>query len=269
MKEKTYTYESSRIESIRMSLQNALRKGNPTYYDIWVDEVKVVERTTDLNEFNRYEEFIYPDTQRITINVFTPSTTSPHIAYRYHFNFGEEEKTESIKGFSLGEIQSQINERVSIERERWDCDQVKKDLTATKEKLSEAEEYIGKLQDIIEDTKTKLTEAKGMGEIASAIKDLALPHLLGKKAEDKSLSGNDKPQEEASFKMKSSEDAAQSEEDKFFLDLGRNMKASFNEEEFNLVLSVIREFVRDKSNIVPVTQLLNINPPKKQTNAKV
>ncbi|MCC7302512.1 MAG: hypothetical protein IT233_07720 [Bacteroidia bacterium] len=267
--EQTQTYEHSRIERIRMSLVNAERKGNPTYYDIWVDGVKVVDRTTDLNEFSRYEEFIYPDTRKITINVYTASPTSPHITGRHHFTFGEEEKRGALNGFGLGEIQEQIREKVSQERERWECDQVKKDLTATKEKLSEAEEYIGQLQDIIEDTKTKLTEAKGMGEIASAIKDLALPHLFGKKSEDKSLSGNEKPQEEASFKMKPSDEEAASEEDQFFIGLGRNMKASFTEEEFNLVLSVIREFSKDKSNIIPVTQLLNIQPLKKQTNAKV
>ncbi|MCC7303078.1 MAG: hypothetical protein IT233_10595 [Bacteroidia bacterium] len=267
MKEITTTYELSRLESIKRVLENEHKRGTPRFYEIWVDGVKVVEKTTDPSEFSKYEEFIFSDTQKVTVNLFTSSPTSAHVVSRHHFTFVEEEKRGALNGIGLGEIQAQINERVSIERERWDCDQVRKDLTTTKEKLGEAEEYIGKLQDIIEDTKTKLTEAKGMGEIASAIKDLALP-LLGKKTEDKSLSGNDKPQEEASFRMKSDENA-QSEEDKFFLDLGKNMKASFNEQEFNLVLSVIREFVRDKSNIVPVTQLLNINPPKKQTNAKV
>lgn len=269
LNEKTQTYTPSRIERIRLVLVSAQRNGSPTYYDVWVDGVKVVERTTDLEQFSRYEEFIYPDTQKITINLFTSSPTSAHITGRHHFTFGEEEKSETLNGIGLGAIQEQIREKVSQERERWECDQVKKDLTTTKEKLSEAEEYIGQLQDIIEDTKTKLTEAKGMGEIASAIKDLALPHLLGRKTDDKSLSGNDKPQEEASFKMKPSGEEAASEEDQFFIGLGRNMKASFTEEEFNLVLSVIREFSRDKSTIVPVTQLLNIQPLKKQTNAKV
>ncbi|MCC7302786.1 MAG: hypothetical protein IT233_09100 [Bacteroidia bacterium] len=266
MKEITNTYEPSRLETIKRVLENEQRRGSPRFYEIWVDGVKVVEKTDNPEEFSKYEEFIFADTQKVTVNLFTSSQTSSHIVSRHHFTFGEEEKSsrdESLRGFGLGEIEARINEKVSLERERWDCEQVKKDLGSTKDKLREAEEYIGQLQDVIDETKKKLTDANGMGEIASVIKDLALPHLLGKKPEEKTLSGNEKPKEEASFKMKSSEEEALPEADKAFMEFGRKLRETFNRDEFDMVLLVIDEFMKDKTNIKPVTELLNINPQKK------
>lgn len=273
MKEITNIYEPSRLETIKRVLENEQRRGSPRYYEIWVDGVKVVEKTDEPNDFGKYEEFIFADTQKVTVNLFTSSPSSAHIVSRHHFTFSEDEKNnrdESLRGFGLGEIEARINEKVSLERERWDCEQVKRDLITAKEKLGEAEEYIGNLQEVIDESKKKLQEAQGMGEIASVIKDLALPHLLGKKPEEKTLSGNEKPKEEASFKMKSSEEEALPEADKAFMEFGRKLRETFNREELDMVLSVIDEFVKDKTNIKPVTELLSINPQKtKQQNGKV
>ena len=266
MNEITNTYDPARLESIRRVLENEQRRGSPRYYEIGVDGVKVVERTNNPEEFSKYEEFLYADTQKVTVNLYTSSQTSPHVVSKHHFTFQDEQKTkeESLRGFGLGEIEARINEKVSLERERWDCEQVKKKLSETEFKLQEAEEWNEQLQGIIDETKKKLEEAKGISEITGILKDLALPHLLGKKAEEKqSLSGSEKPQEEASFKMKTEENSQLSEDDKFFLDFGNKMKSSFNKEEFDMVFDIIGEFLKDKTNIKPVTELLTINQTKK------
>lgn len=272
MKEITNTYEPSRLETIKRVLENEQRRGSPRFYEVWVDGVKVVEKTDNPDDFSKYEEFIFADTQKVTVNLFTSSPTSAHIVSRLHFTFGEEQKTkdESLRGFGLGEVEARINEKVTQERERWECDQVRKELEATKFKLKESEEYSEKLEGTIDEMIKKLEEAKSQSDFAGILKDIALPHLLGKKSEDKqALSGSEKQsQEEASFKMKSSEDPSLTDEDKFFVELGKNMRQSFTEDEFDMALSVIREFVRDKSNIKPVTELLNINQQNKQDNGK-
>lgn len=272
MKEITNTYEPSRLETIKRVLENEQRRGSPRFYEVWVDGVKVVEKTDNPDDFSKYEEFIFADTQKVTVNLFTSSPTSAHIVSRLHFTFGEEPKSrdESLRGFGLGEVEARINEKVTQERERWECDQVRKELDATKTKLKEAEDWSEKLEDTIGEITKKLEEAKNQNDFAAILKDLALNHLIGKKTEDKqTLSGSEKqPQEEASFKMKSSEGESLSDEDKFFVELGKNMRTSFTEDEFDMALSVIREFVRDKSSIKPVTELLNINQQTNQNNGK-
>ena len=266
MKEINRRYDPVRLSSIKRMLLNENKEGNPRYYEIWVDDVKMVERTNDVKKFNSYEDNLFDETEKITINIYTSSQTSPHIVTRYNFTFGEEEpkiQSQPLNGFGLGEIEARINEKVSQERERWDCDQVRKDLVSAKEKLKEAEDWNEKLEVIIAETKKKLEEAKGLSDLTSIVKDLALSKLLGKKPEEKqALSGNEEQKEEASFKMKSSEENSLSEDDKFFLDFSNKMKAAFSKEEFDMVFDIIYEFVKDKTNIKPVTELLNINPQK-------
>lgn len=272
MKEITKTYEPAHLESIKRMLMNEANSGSPRYYEIWVDALKVVDRTNDPGLFNKHEEFIYSTTETVTVNLFTTSPTSAHIISRYNFTFGDEPKSkdESFRGFGLGEVEARINEKVTQERERWECDQVRKDLETTKTKLKEAEDWNEKLEGIIDETKKKLEEAKSQSDFAGILKDLALSQLIKKPEEKQALSGSDKPKEEASFKMKSSEENALSEDDKFFLEFGRDMKATFSKDEFDMVFSIISEFVKDKTNIKPVMELLNINQHKtEQQNGKV
>ena len=63
--------------------------------------------------------------------------------------------------------------------------------------------------------------------------------------------------------MKSSEEEALPEADKAFMEFGKKLRETFNRDEFDMVLLVIDEFMKDKTNIKPVTELLNINPQKK------
>jgi hypothetical protein len=266
MKEINRRYDPVRLSSIKRMLLNETKEGNPRYYEIWVDDVKMVEKTNDAEKFNSYEDHVFDETEKITVNVYTSSQSSPHIVTRYNFTFGEDEpkaQAQPMNGFGLGEIEARINEKVSQERERWDCEQVKRDLASLKEKLKESEEWNEKLEVIIEETKKKLEEAKGLSDLTSIVKDLAVSKLLGKKPEEKqSLSGSEKPQEEASFKMKSSEETPLTEQEKNFLQFRKSLEANFSEEEFGMVLDIIDEFIKDKTNIKPVTELLNINPQK-------
>jgi len=262
MKEINRRYDPVRLSSIKRMLLNETKEGTPRYYEIWVDDVKMVEKTNEVEKFSSYEDHVFDETEKITINIFTSTQSSPHIVTRYNFTFEEDEKQPSqpMNGFGLGEIEARINEKVSQERERWDCDQVRKDLASAKEKLAEAEEYAEKLQTVIDETKTKLQQVSGMGEITSIIKDLAIPYLTGKKPDEKqTLSGSEKPQGEASFKMKSSEESNDSSEaERHLLEFGRSLRENFTQEEFEMILSIIDEFVKDKTNIKPVQELLNI-----------
>jgi hypothetical protein len=263
MKEITKQYDPVTLNNIRKMLKDKHEWGSPQYYEIWVDELKVVEKTNDPDRFDLHEKYLNDLTEKATINLFSATESSAHIVTRYNLLFEEEPKkeTNTMNGLGLGEIEAKINEKVSIERERWDCDQVKKDLISLKEKLKESEEWNEKLEVIIEETKKKLEEAKGMSDFTNIIKDLALSKFLGKKPEEKqSLAGNEKPQEEASFKMKSSQENSISETDKNFLAFGKSLQENFSKEEFDMVLSIIDEFMKDKTNIKPVQELLNIKP---------
>ncbi len=269
--EKYEHFETRIMDLIKLSLGNSTR-----YYDMAIDGVTIVEKTNNLELFDDYEKFLPDGRKEIVINQYTKNQTSPFITKRYIINLvvqpEKKPETQALNGMGLGELEAKINEKVSekvsIERERWDCEQVKKDLSATKTKLTEAEEYMGKLQLIIEDTKKKLEEAKGFGEITSILKDLAMPALTGKTSPaNGNLAGAEKkPEEQASFKMKSEGNNALSEDQKKYLHFGKMMEEKFSEGELAVVLAIIEKLAQDKPSIKPVAEFLRLN--KNQQNQK-
>lgn len=265
-------YNPVRLDLIKNVLESASQKGKPRFYEIYVDGLKVVEKTNNPDEFDKHEECINADTKRVIVNLFTATESSAHIVSRHIFTFIDEPKSsaDSFRGYGLGEVEARITEKVTQERERWECDQVKKELEAAKNQIKESEEWNEKLEGIIDETKKKLEEAESKSDFAGIIKDLALPHIFPRKAEEKPLGGSEKPKEEATFTM-NTEEKSLSEDDKFFLDFGKNCKTAFSKEEFEMVLDIISEFVKDKTNIKPVTELLNIKPTtqKEKQNGKV
>ncbi len=66
------------LETIKRMLFNYAKGGSPRYYEIWVDDVKVVEKTNDPQKFTDYEEYLYDETENVSINVFTSSPVNLH-----------------------------------------------------------------------------------------------------------------------------------------------------------------------------------------------
>lgn len=104
------------------------------------------------------------------------------------------------------------------------------------------------------------------------------PALFGVKVPPSNapLSGNTqeekKPEEKAEFKMKNTEEEKKSfsEDEKNLIEFGKSLRANFSKEEFEMVMSILDEFVKDKTNIKPVQELLNINTnQQKKQNEKI
>jgi hypothetical protein len=254
-------YSPFNLEQFKNWLRDMKEKGEIKYFEVYVDDFKVVSKTDNPDNFDSHEQFVDDETEKVRVLVFNTEKSN---RYKQHV-FKLKDSSQSLNGIEVEKkIEDGINKGLKAMEEKFLCDQVKKELEDTKFKLKESEDWNEKLEGIIEETKKKLEDAKGMSDFTGIIKDLALPHILGKKAEDKSsLSGNETPKEEASFRMKSSEENALSEDDKFFLEFGSKMKTTFIKEEFDMIMDIIGEFVKDKANIKPVTEFLNINQIKK------
>ena len=276
----TEKYDPMKVELIKKNLETQSEQGAPLFYEIYVDNLKVVQRTSKVELFDSFEDFVNEDTLKIRILIYSTHPKAPRNTK--HIFLLKENGEEKEKGLNGTEVQKMLTDQVSRERERWDCDQVKKDLATANTKLEEAEQYAETLQAIIDDTKKKLQQADGMGEITSIIKTLAIPYLVGKNPPEKgNLSGSEenppagkagKPESEASFKMKPTEEGNfLSEEEKNQIAFGKSLQTNFTKEELEMLFSIIAEFVKDKTNIKPVQELLNINPNPQKTkqNEKV
>jgi len=255
-------YSPFNLEQFKNWLRDMKDKGETKYIEVYVDDFKVVSKTDNPDNFDSHEQFVDDETEKIRVLVYNTEKSN---RYKQHV-FKLKDSSQQLNGVEVDKkIEDGINKGLKAMEEKLLCDQVKKELEAAQFKLKESEEWNEKLEGIIDETKKKLEDAKGMSDFTSIIKDLALPQILPKKTEEKTLSGNETPKEEASFKMKSSEENALSEDDKFFLDFGSKMKSAFSKEEFDVVFDIISEFVKDKTNIKPVTELLNINTNPQKT----
>ncbi|WP_142683023.1 hypothetical protein [Chitinophaga polysaccharea] len=142
-------YGSNRVNLIYQILCNEAEQGQPKEYDVRIDELKVISRTSDPERFFQHEDFIQPETRCITICLYDGSSRR---CTRYVLLLKEEEQT--IKG-TLDGIEHTINEKLQQERKQWEYEQLKGENEELKRQLDEAEEYQEQLQDTIQKLQTE------------------------------------------------------------------------------------------------------------------
>ncbi len=160
-------YSAAGINKIKRLLDNAAQTQQPRYYEIFVDHLKVVPRTTDLSQFDNYEDFVDDATEQVRVLLYSASPSSPRNA-QCIFTLKETGDLQTLNGTANV---LQLEERIDLERERWSWQKTKEELEETKTKLTEAEEYIEQLQQELEQRKSKklhLGEVN-LGELASVV----------------------------------------------------------------------------------------------------
>lgn len=267
-------YNPQKIEIIKRMLEKQSSKGSPLAYEIFVDNFKVVMKTTDMSEFDSYEDVMTNETKFIRINVYnSPSETISHTKYVFEV---EEKKPEVNR--SLGEvtdINTKIKESIAVERERWDRDQLIKELDRTKLELQEAEEYIDELSGQLEKAKLKPNHfgKLDLGSLAgSAIEGVMrrnpqwltkVPGLEGLAGVivDENTNGKriDSPTEETEVTLSKKTDAPSlTDEEKSYLEFGKQVAENFEDEEITLLAKIINQLGKDTSQLKTVAELLNV-----------
>lgn len=267
-------YNPQKIEIIKRMLEKQSSKGSPLAYEVFVDNFKVVMKTTDLSEFDSYEDVMTNDTKYIRINVYnSPAETISHTKYVFEV----EERKPQVQQ-ALGEvtdINAKIKESIAVERERWDRDQLMKELDRTKLELQEAEEYIDELTDKLEKVKQKPNHfgKLDLGSLAgSAIEGVMrrnpqwltkVPGLEGLAGVivDENTNGKriDAPAEETEVTVtKANSNPALTEEEKSYLAFGKEVAENFEDEEISVLMKIIHQLSKDTSQLKTVAELLNV-----------
>jgi len=161
-------YSSTRVNLIYQLLKNEAENGTPKEYDVRVDDLKVVSRTTDPERFHGHEEFVLPETKSITINIYDGTSNR---CTRYHLVLKEEEPTKQ----ELSGIEKTINAKMLQERKNWEYDQLKKEYDELEEKLDDAEEYAEQLRQEVQHLKDE--KNKTSNRVTDTIINLAGVYL--------------------------------------------------------------------------------------------
>ena len=272
MSEIVEKYEAEKMDIIKMMLEESAKIGKAQYYEVLVDDVLIIKRTNDYKLFSNIPSYVARGTNSLTIKLYGQSAKGwRHILKNYSLI-----KTQNNELSGL-DIDSKISERLKIERERWECDLLKKELESVKEKLEEAEEYIEKLEDrITQIREEKDSSVEKWGSIGSfALEGLVrrfspalakIPALAGL---DKLLLSDDNESEpsktnetEASFKKRStgekSSESSISEIDKQYIIIIKNMESQLNQEQLRSVMLIFEKMTQEPENIAAVAELLNV-----------
>lgn len=245
-------YSEQKIDNLYQFLQNSKEQGEPEDYEIFVDAFKVVKRTNDLSRFESYSNFIQPETKAVTIVIY--DGTSPRNTK--HIFAIKDDGTTGLNGL---DVDTRIEEKLRIEKERWETNLLKHENEKLKTDLAEAEAYIEQLEDDadkVKDKKFRMGDVN-VGEFASVMLEGFVrrnPQLLTKLPGGEALAGvieqdnadrekallDKSPETEVSFSKKSNNtQSALSEEDKSYLDFIKSLKDTFDNEQMNDVMSIL------------------------------
>lgn len=155
----TERYDPVRIERIRHFLESSTEKGKPKFYEIFVDNLKAVDKTDDIGCFDEYKMYMDENTQMIKILIYTSTENCPRndkFIFSVH-NAQEEKKQEKLNGI---EIQNKIDSAIQQERERNLILQLQKELEETKKQLKESDEYADTLEEKLENYQQEFQQFK-------------------------------------------------------------------------------------------------------------
>ena len=274
-------YDQAKIDSIRRFLESKVGKVNKEnepmerYYEIYVDNLKVVERTNDLDDFCGYMDFLQEGTKEVRIIIYTASATAPKVTSKHVFKMqGEEAKKET--GLSGVEVQGLVSDGITQAKLGWDYEALRNEYGKLEKELKDANEYADTLEKAVEELKQKKNSGDvNLGNALSIAAEGLLRrnvHLLAKLPMAKGLAGviaqdnenqgkqeesQSEPVSETSFKEKEPEQGKVSDEEKHLLRFVQEMQRAFNDDQLGKIQEIIRSLAYQKSRIIEVIALLN------------
>lgn len=287
-------YDLVKIERLKHHLESAAEKGRPKFYEVYVDNLKAVDKTCDPDVFDEYLVYMCEDTRMVKVLIYTSTETCPrNDKFIYTVTSAEKEREEKRKGELSGlEVEEKIHAVVQQEREKMATELLKKELQETKEELEEAESYIDELEKKLSEAKsTKAVQKENLGEVVSLALESMIrrnSHLLSgiplvgqglagaveqdnKRLEGVSQTPSLGEEAKVSFKRVRSDEPPTSkesisEEDKQTLDYFQSVRQAFTEPELIQVLEIIAVLSNQKESIPSVLELLK-EEGEEETNA--
>ncbi len=270
-------HDNRKINRIKASIQNSAQQGNPQYFEIWVDNIKVVPRTHDINRFDSYSEYVDGATTSMEIKLYHGDSMNND---KHIFTWGDSLADEGeLNGAT---INSQIDEKLKEAKRQWDFEQLQKDHDELKEELDKADGYIEELEKKIRELENG-PKVSTIGELGSVIAEsmirrnpqwlAKLPYGAGETLAGIIIEDNKRLEQEAGQEQQTETDASFSEQtefsgidpkDKPYVDFLRQLEQRFDQQQIVKVMTIIDQLANHHDQIDMVFNLLN---NKTQTDA--
>ena len=282
----TNPYNDVKLSQFKMWLHDMVDKGEGKYFEVYVDDVKVVPRTNKIESLDDHKVYLEDTTE--TVKVFIYNTENSNRYQQFTFFIEKKKAIENavqvqtpLQGLSGIELENRINQSLAQERERWQTDLLKRDFETCKKELQDAEEYIDDLEKQLSHYKSKKLHLGdvNLGEVASIVLEGMVkrnPHWVAKLPGGDALAGliakeatenttAEVIENEVMFKKKSASDDKVSDETKAQLELLKQLESHFDQKQLDKIMLILQSFAEEPKNIETVFELLEI----KTENEKV
>lgn len=285
----TNPYNDVKLAQFKMWLHDMTDKNEGKYFEVYVDDVKIVPRTNRVDAIDDHK--VYLDDSTETVKVFTYNTENSNRYQQFTFFLEKKKPMEQVihnaapvnQGLSGIELENKINERLNQslmqERERWQTDLLKRDYETCKKQLNEAEEYIDELEDQLNKLKGKKLHwgDVNLGDVASVIVEGMVkrnPHWVAKLPGGDALAGliakesngqaeSTEPETEMVIRKKSASESELSEEMKAQLGFLKQLESHFSQEQLDKIMQILQAFAEEPKQIETVYELLEIKANEK------
>lgn len=267
------TYDQLKIDKLKHFLEAQATKGQAKPFEIFVDNLKVVSKTEDPQEFDTYEFYMNEDTEKVRILIYNSNLSPRNDQYCFMVQ-KTVGSTKSLNG--LGEIEGIIQEKLAARDREYEMSRLKEELEATKQELEETEEYAEKLEEEIKNLKENKFKLKNIdvGELASvALEGIVRrnPQFLTKipgigeglagiieqdnRDKERLLAQPQIPEAKVSFEKDTAPEIT--EEEKRHLVYLRKLEQTFNPQQAEMFNAVLHAMVEDPSLIPTILDLIN------------
>jgi len=279
-------YDANKVAMIKKHLEYYNGKEKPLYYDIAVDDMKVVEKTNDPKEFDGYKEFI-EGADELIITIYNRSPKSPKVSKKTIFSIKDaplKTSSQALSGFELEgiinrKVDEKVDAKVTMERERWDNGLTRDKLEAKIKELAERDATIVKLNEENQLLRSKKAKSDlNFIDIGGILLEGAIrrnPHIIEKMPGGEALAGlirqdneskdayerENNEESEVSFSKKS-DGAKLTEQEEKYISILRMMEQEFDAAELEAVMGIIYHLNKNTADIPTVAELLEIKTKK-------
>jgi len=262
-------YDQRKIDRLLDHLKIYYEKGRPIDFEIIVNGFKVVRRTSDIEMFSLYENYVDADTKSIEFLFYSGSSNSND---KHIFHFGNVPSSrQTLDGFEVEEqIESGITQRLR-EQEFLRLQDKNREL---EDEIKDLEKEVARLE---KENEAHLADKSPLnavlGNLGSSLVEAFIkrnPKIMSSIPGGSALAGlldDGAPQPpaedvEVSFKAKSSSQESSkpevSEADQDAIRFVNQIKAVFSKDEFGKINLILQSLAEDKSRFTLVFQSLNI-----------
>jgi hypothetical protein len=141
-------YDQLKVDRLQYFLEDMATKGQAKFFEVFVDSLKVVPKTDDPKELQKFDYYLNEDTEKIRIIIYNSGLSPRNDQYCFYLQKGKTEK--GLNG--LGNIEEIIQEKLQIREKELELKQLQENYANAEQELEEAEKEI-------EDLKKQLAEA--------------------------------------------------------------------------------------------------------------